>query len=1068
MRFVKSLLAATILALSSPLASAFSLLGVPEAWQVQGIGYNVLNSDIGAPKNLGEEYRWTSPIITYGYDDTFLTYFGSEGVAAIERAIGIINSLPPVSSISSNLSEFPLIDEFGIRTKFMDARRINGDARALQLIDLKSQAMGLLMEEMGLANPERWTWALRARAVIGNPPETNYLVIQRNFDPVSYEPTAYINGQRYTYNVEEFNAPVQFADAVERPVDPNIPSFTTVAGISGGLNTTGQSTGVDFGIYYTYLTRDDIGGLRYLYRTNNINIEPFPPNTQIFAPDRTNFLSLTNLDLTLLSLLSRVSTPAQISNLYPGISIATVTPTSTGTVVVPVVTTNTITIGLFTNTAQLQLVTNIDLALFSSITRTAEPPVIQALFGVDIVQTNLVGLTTEVQIASIGLTNLIGPVFTNRTNLTILTNRDLHFLSRTSLTSPPALMAQTFPEIIIAGWEQSLRTIVEPLNVYLTNAPRQPWEVAPIFTNFTLATNYVTNLQTLYFYRYANVITNYVSPITRIYQFTTGLEKEPWSSAFNPIYKSNTVSYITNEISGGYTVIPPGQPNTVGYEFVGPTTVNQFWQTNFIFSTNIIDTVNGTIRPIRALELTLFTNVQSAAYPIELSGIGQQTLVTNYVTNIVRLFDYRFRNVITNFASSQGLVTVQDLTIRSNIFLPNVPPVTNISTSTFLSNFVNGSIVVFPTNLFGYHFTGLAITNRVTVTNVLINAFNPNTGEAFVRQVLYDFPAIIYGVYPIEFLPAGFVTNILTTNLVSSNVTLFAMQFGNVITNPPPFRFPSGSPVNPTTAVTNYVYRITTDGTQFFTNLIAGPFAQTIQIPSGAFLIDTNRTGYEFSGVAVTNIISVTNTIPSITDPLIFTNLVYRFTNVVYGVYPFVLQAPPAAARRPGVDKINFVRVGGTNLAGQDFSYTNIYQARYITNGGVVVATFVQTNARPDIMFFAGDLGVTTPTPVPVGIARTFSYQNNAALNPNDLGQTGGPGTIQAPVNITFSKIGPWVLNQFPGFTAEPDLDNSVLSSGFRGWVWGSFDGSTNPPIVFPKEITLEELELRVLQETQP
>ena len=27
--------------------------------------------------NLGEEYRWNSPMLTYAYDESFLNYFGS-------------------------------------------------------------------------------------------------------------------------------------------------------------------------------------------------------------------------------------------------------------------------------------------------------------------------------------------------------------------------------------------------------------------------------------------------------------------------------------------------------------------------------------------------------------------------------------------------------------------------------------------------------------------------------------------------------------------------------------------------------------------------------------------------------------------------------------------------------------------------------------------------------------------------------------------------------------------------------------------------------------------------------
>ena len=61
--------------------------------------------DIGGPMNLGQEYRWNVPVLTYAFDQSFLDYFGSGGVAAVESAIGILNSLPPVSK--ANPTNYP-------------------------------------------------------------------------------------------------------------------------------------------------------------------------------------------------------------------------------------------------------------------------------------------------------------------------------------------------------------------------------------------------------------------------------------------------------------------------------------------------------------------------------------------------------------------------------------------------------------------------------------------------------------------------------------------------------------------------------------------------------------------------------------------------------------------------------------------------------------------------------------------------------------------------------------------------------------------------------------------------
>ncbi len=240
-------------------AGAFSLLGPGEAWQVDTIGYNPLGGDIGGPHNLGEEYRVNFPVMTYGFDESFLNYFGSAGTAAVHAAMAILNNLPAVSQMSSNLTEFPA-----------DVKRFNFQASALNLVDLKSYALGAMVEQLGLTSPERYAWTLRNRRefTVGGNSFTNYVVIQRNFDPVTWQPTPYVNDVLYTYTVQEFTQP-DFADAVEFTVDPLANGFTAVASVFGGL----FGGGIGTGEFFDGLTRDDVGGLRYLLRTNNFQIE---------------------------------------------------------------------------------------------------------------------------------------------------------------------------------------------------------------------------------------------------------------------------------------------------------------------------------------------------------------------------------------------------------------------------------------------------------------------------------------------------------------------------------------------------------------------------------------------------------------------------------------------------------------------------------------------------------------------------------------------------------------------------------------------------------------------------
>jgi hypothetical protein len=308
-----------VLVLAGRPASAFSLLGPRaedpggEAWQTVANGYS-LAGDIGAVKNITEEYRWNKPVITYAFDLSFVNYFGTNGIAAVEAAMAVYNSLPDLSTLSQELSEYPLQDPVTQAvTTFRDSRRVNYTAQALNLLDMKSFTMSYLAEQLGLADPERNVWTLRARALVGALPVTNYFTIMRNFDPVTYQPSRYVNGNRYTYNILEIDNPFRVIP-FETPVDPE----STLYGFSSVAN---QITGFIPGVFYTYLTRDDIGGLRYIYDRDNLNYERFSLGSQIIAPDTNGITLISNIDLSNFSLFTRFSDPATVQAAFPNLVI---------------------------------------------------------------------------------------------------------------------------------------------------------------------------------------------------------------------------------------------------------------------------------------------------------------------------------------------------------------------------------------------------------------------------------------------------------------------------------------------------------------------------------------------------------------------------------------------------------------------------------------------------------------------------------------------------------------------------------------------------------------------------
>jgi hypothetical protein len=276
-------------------AGAFTLWGPLEAWQTADLDYGVRfyyqNVDVstrlgfqenGGPKNFGEGSRLTTSTLTYGFDNTFLEYFGVDGEKAVEAAMSILNALPSASS--ANLSKF-LTD---------GNQQFNYTAQALQLLDLKSTVLWLMAEHMGLLG-ETHVWDLRAREHFSTPTcDYYYYVVNRSYDPVTYDPTPYVNGRLYGYIIwDGCPIAINVGDAIETPADTTAPRFTAVA--------TGE--GLELGGFYLGMTRDDVGGLKNLYKKNNYAFQSLDaesvatPFTSSWMPVGTNGIAgISNFD----------------------------------------------------------------------------------------------------------------------------------------------------------------------------------------------------------------------------------------------------------------------------------------------------------------------------------------------------------------------------------------------------------------------------------------------------------------------------------------------------------------------------------------------------------------------------------------------------------------------------------------------------------------------------------------------------------------------------------------------------------------------------------------------------
>jgi hypothetical protein len=308
--------ACAILLASAQRAAAFATIGSLEFWMIPAHGFNPLPGDplpVG-PKNIGEEYRRNMPVYIYSFDQTFLDYFGSNGVSAVEQAFSFFNSISNVSSYSAQLDEWPL-----------ECQRFNYQAQALGLTDLKSITMHHILENMGLTEPERYMWVIHNRVHstgAGVPPCPDamiYLISKRNYDPVfstldQLVTSSYVNGTLYSYAIYDLcaNPPAlpPISDAAEFPVDNEANVFNAV----------GSGAGPDVGGFFLGLTRDDVGGLRYLLRTNNMNIENAGPGTVQFVTNTTAQL-LVGSNLNLFASQALTNDPATLATLYPGLII---------------------------------------------------------------------------------------------------------------------------------------------------------------------------------------------------------------------------------------------------------------------------------------------------------------------------------------------------------------------------------------------------------------------------------------------------------------------------------------------------------------------------------------------------------------------------------------------------------------------------------------------------------------------------------------------------------------------------------------------------------------------------
>ena len=267
---------------------------------------NVNDFLYGTPKDKFRFFRLNTPYLTYGFHESFVQYFGAEGVVAIDESMRVVNDFfIPEDGSYSGMSDLDLI-KHGFSGNFATWWR-NQTAANENLIDLKSLTLGMVVNRLGLGNPHRY--AFTAYGVDTTDTATTSQAIFRtklnNYDPLTLEQTDRINDIQYSYRlihthpagtaVTVANVTAMVMDMEEFTSSTEDHTYSSVAAIQDAFygNTsivwTQPPSKFGFGIYYDglnamggmyqprhALTYDDAGGLKYLYTKDNVVMEYNP------------------------------------------------------------------------------------------------------------------------------------------------------------------------------------------------------------------------------------------------------------------------------------------------------------------------------------------------------------------------------------------------------------------------------------------------------------------------------------------------------------------------------------------------------------------------------------------------------------------------------------------------------------------------------------------------------------------------------------------------------------------------------------------------------------------------
>jgi len=304
--------------------------------------------------------------------------------------------------------------------------------------------------------------------------------------------------------------------------------------------------------------------------------------------------------------------------------------------------------------------------------------------------------------------------------------------------------------------------------------------------------------------------------------------------------------------------------------------------------------------------------------------------------------------------------------------------------------------------------------------------------------------------------------NIFTNHLVSTPQLLETLTVGT----------PPGSPVG-TPGTTNISIKYLPGKSGDFFVL---PLFQTY---TNVCPIDILPWGTITNVLAITNGLglALTNSTTTNLQSAIFT--VSYFTNYSYEMLPVnCTQVAGATGLYEGIEKSQFIGTSYDSLLGQFYNpITNFYTMNYVTNSQVQVQYLQRVVTHPDFIMSALDLTPGPNSPI-------FQIEDQITAPPfitaNVPPGLAGPGTIASigAETLSFNKDGPTFFNSFAttlngnSYFVEPALDSlGQLSSDLYYdfyFLWGTFDGTTNAPIIYPSGTSIDNLQNQILVSLSP